>query len=211
MWSGDTFVDFDHSLHNAIARIREALDDSAENPRYIETLPRRGYRFVGQVERHRCASVEIAGAPHSREPRNIEPSPCSRWKIFPETLAQDYFADGMTETLITTLAKISSLRVISRTSAMQYKGVRKALPVIAHELNVDAVIEGSVLRDGQRVRITAQLIHAPTDQHLWAESYERDFQRHPLAAKRDRTPCCRRSPHHSHARGKSSPRHRTSG
>ncbi|MGB7621134.1 MAG: protein kinase [Terriglobia bacterium] len=90
--------------------------------------------------------------------------------------AHDYFADGMTEALITDLAKIKALRVISRTSAMQYKGVRKPVPQIARELNVDAVIEGSVLRSGDRVRITAQLIHAVTDQHLWAESYERDFR-----------------------------------
>jgi TolB-like protein len=88
----------------------------------------------------------------------------------------DYFADGMTEALITSLAKIKALRVISRTSAMQYKRVRKSLPQIARELNVDAVIEGSVLRSGDRVRIAAQLIHAMSDQHLWAESYERDFR-----------------------------------
>ncbi|HEX2713155.1 MAG TPA: serine/threonine-protein kinase, partial [Candidatus Acidoferrales bacterium] len=90
--------------------------------------------------------------------------------------ARDYLADGMTEALITDLAKIKALRVISRTSAMQYKGVRRPLPEIARELNVDAVVEGSVLRSGGRVRITAQLIHAATDQHLWAESYERDFR-----------------------------------
>jgi len=89
---------------------------------------------------------------------------------------RDYFADGMTEALITDLAKIKALRVISRTSAMQYKGVRKPLPEIARELNVDAVVEGSVLRSGGRVRITAQLIYAATDQHLWAESYERDLR-----------------------------------
>ncbi len=89
---------------------------------------------------------------------------------------QDYFADGMTEELITTLSKISALRVISRTSVMTYKGARKALPQIARELKVDAVIEGSVLRSGNRVRITAQLIRAATDQHLWAESYEQDLR-----------------------------------
>ena len=89
---------------------------------------------------------------------------------------RDYFADGMTEALITDLAKIKALKVISRTSIMQYKGVRKPLPQIARELNVDAIVEGSVLRSGDRVRITAQLIHAGTDQHLWAESYERDLR-----------------------------------
>ncbi|WP_263366681.1 protein kinase domain-containing protein [Edaphobacter bradus] len=88
---------------------------------------------------------------------------------------QEYFADGMTDALITDLSKIGSLRVISRTSAMQYKGAHKTLPEIAKELNVDAIVEGSVMRSGNRVRITAQLIHAPTDQHMWAETYERDL------------------------------------
>jgi len=88
---------------------------------------------------------------------------------------QEYFADGMTEELITNLAKISALKVISRTSMMQYKGSKKPLPQIAKELNVDAVIEGTVLREGGQVRITAQLIQAATDQHLWAESYQREM------------------------------------
>jgi len=89
---------------------------------------------------------------------------------------QEYFADGMTEELITNLGKISALRVISRTSGMQYKGTKKTLPTIAGELNVDAVVEGSVLRSGNRVRITAQLIQAKAERHLWAESYERDLR-----------------------------------
>ena len=89
---------------------------------------------------------------------------------------QEYFADGMTEALITDLAQIRALRVISRTSAMQYKGAKKALLEVARELNVDAVVEGSVLRSGDRVRISAQLIHAATDHHLWAKSYERDLR-----------------------------------
>jgi TolB-like protein/DNA-binding winged helix-turn-helix (wHTH) protein/Tfp pilus assembly protein PilF len=89
---------------------------------------------------------------------------------------QDYFADGITEAVIADLAKIRALRVISRTSAMQYKGMKKSLPEIARELHVDAIVEGSVLRSGERVRITAQLIHAATDRHLWGESYERDLR-----------------------------------
>jgi len=89
---------------------------------------------------------------------------------------QQYFADGMTEALITDLAKIGALRVISRTSMMHYKGTKKTVPEIARDLNVDAVVEGSVQRSGDRVRITAQLIHAPRDKHLWAESYERDLR-----------------------------------
>jgi TolB-like protein len=90
--------------------------------------------------------------------------------------AQEYFADGMTEELTADLSKIGAVRVISRTSAMRYKGSDKALPEIARELNVDGIIEGSVERSAERVRITAQLIHAPTDTHLWAESYERDLR-----------------------------------
>src|SRR5215472_1537029 len=177
LWPEDTFVDFDHSLHNAIARIREVLGDSADKPRYIETLPRRGYRFIGKVDGP-ASNATPSPAERSSTPdiRRIEAIAVLPLENLSGDSAQDYFADGMTETLITTLAKIGALRVISRTSAMQYKGARKSLPVIARELNVDAVIEGSVLRDGQRVRITAQLIHASSDQHLWAESYERDFR-----------------------------------
>jgi len=177
LWSDDTFVDFDHSLHNAIARIREILGDSADNPRYIETLPRRGYRFVARVDR---IAAEVTALPIGRASTGESPKIHAIAVLPLENLsadpAQDYFADGMTEALITSLAKIGALRVISRTSAMQYKGLRRSLPAIARELNVDAVIEGSVLRDGQRVRITTQLIHASSDQHLWAESYERDFR-----------------------------------
>jgi eukaryotic-like serine/threonine-protein kinase len=89
---------------------------------------------------------------------------------------QEYFADGMTEELIADLSRIGALRVISRTSAMHYKGTNKTVPQIARELNVDAVIEGSVRRSGNRVRITAQLVHAPTDKHLWAQSYESELK-----------------------------------
>src|SRR5215472_4580276 len=177
LWSEDTFVDFDHSLHNAIARIREVLGDSAEKPRYIETLPRRGYRFIGKVDGAAWdVTTSTAGRSSVPDVRRINAIAVLPLENLSGDSAQDYFADGMTESLITSLAQISALRVISRTSAMQYKGARKSLPQIARELNVDAVIEGSVLRDGQRVRITAQLIHASTDQHLWAESYERDFR-----------------------------------
>src|SRR6202030_2538463 len=90
--------------------------------------------------------------------------------------SQSYFADGMTDELITDLAQISALRVISRTSVMVYKGARKPLPQIARELNVDAVVEGTVLRSGDQVRITAQLIEATTDKHLWSHSYEGELR-----------------------------------
>jgi TolB-like protein/DNA-binding winged helix-turn-helix (wHTH) protein/Flp pilus assembly protein TadD len=216
IWPADTFVDFDHSLHNAIARLRETLGDSAETPRYIETLPRRGYRFIAPVEGVETQAPERS-APNERAsegPANVRQSKTrvalaltllilaatgsALWvvravsrpasaaprlrsiAVLPlENLSgdpsQEYFADGMTEDLITDLAKVSALRVISRTSVMRYKGTKKSLPEIAKELNVDGIVEGSVMRSGNRVRITAQLLHAPTDKHLWAEAYERDL------------------------------------
>jgi TolB-like protein/DNA-binding winged helix-turn-helix (wHTH) protein len=216
LWTADTFVDFDHSLHNAIARLREVLGDSAEAPRYIETLPRRGYRFIAPV-----SAAEPPPPPRSAQPVKpveirVDPRPVNsrrfltttiltllvvgitvwlvRTRIYATTAAprvtsiavlplanlsgnpsEEFFVDGMTDQLITDLAKVGSLRVISRTSVMQYKSAKKALPEIARELNVDAVVEGSVVRSGQRVRVTAQLIQASADRHLWAETYDRDL------------------------------------
>jgi TolB-like protein/DNA-binding winged helix-turn-helix (wHTH) protein/Flp pilus assembly protein TadD len=216
VWPVETFVDFDHSLHNAVARIREVLGDSAGTPRYIETLPRRGYRFIGTVERLGIEeplpsaaaepSLEAPVAPERSNSRTIlfaallltvvistvlvlvsnlahrsvaTPSVRSIAVLpldnFSGDPAQEYFVDGMTDELITDLAKIGSLRVISRTSVMRYKGTKKSLPEITRELNVDGIIEGSVTRFGQRVRIQAQLLYGPTDKHLWAETYDRDL------------------------------------
>jgi len=125
--------------------------------------------------------LNVAGLRDRLQRREATPSKIESLAVLPlENLtgdpAQEYFVDGMTEALIADLGQIEALRVISRTSVMQYKGVKKPLPQIAHELNVDAVIEGSVLRSGDRVRITAQLIQATTDRHLWAQSYERDLR-----------------------------------
>lgn len=215
IWTADTFVDFDHGLHNAIARIRDVLGDSAETPRYIETLPRCGYRFIGTVEDlHTPRPAEepvvpatqpvIQAIPPKRKPTLVLilcvliMLPFAAWmvrryahaKVAVQPIhsiavlplanlsgdpSEEFFADGMTDQLITDLAKIGSLRVISRTSVLQYKGAKKALPEIARELNVDAIVEGSVVRSGQRVRVTAQLVQAPSDQHLWAETYDRDL------------------------------------
>src|SRR2546429_2628125 len=161
IWPSDTFVDFDHGINNAIKRLREALGDSAETPRFVETLARRGYRFVGKIERDEPRMRSLAVLPLE----NLSHDP-----------QQEYFAEGLTEALITTLAKIGELRVVSRTSIMLYKGVRKPLREIARELEVDAIVEGTVLRVGDRVRITAQLIDAAKEAHLWAESYERDLR-----------------------------------
>lgn len=166
LWPADTtFVDFDHGLNNAINRLREALGDSADHPRYVETAPRRGYRFIAPLDYEREVSAPLRIQSLAVLPlENLTGDP-----------SQEYFVDGMTDALITNLAQISALRVISRTSAMQYKGVRKPLPEIARELNVDAVVEGAVARTGDRVRITAQLVDAPNDRHVWAEEYEREL------------------------------------
>jgi TolB-like protein/Tfp pilus assembly protein PilF len=161
VWPSDTFVDFDHGINNAIKRLREALGDTAETPRFIETLPRRGYRFIAELE--------------SKEKRipSLVVLPLENLSHDPE---QQYFADGLTEALITSLAKISALRVVSRTTAMHYKNTRQPLPLIARELGVEIVVEGTVLRSGDRVRISVQLIEAQTDTHLWAESYDHELQ-----------------------------------
>jgi TolB-like protein/Tfp pilus assembly protein PilF len=188
-----------------VGKLREALGDSAETPRFVETLPRRGYRFVYPVEkpgapfhpprpwlrpRWIVALVFLAlavglvglnlgglrdrllGRPAPGEITSIAVLPLANLSGDPE---EDYFADGMTEALITELGQISALRVISRQSVMQYKGIDKPLPEIARELDVDAVVEGSALREGDQVRITAQLIRADPERHLWAQSYERDL------------------------------------
>jgi TolB-like protein/DNA-binding winged helix-turn-helix (wHTH) protein len=219
VWPADTFVDFDHGLYNAIKRLREALGDIAEAPRFIETIPRRGYRFIGVVNGNGNAPIGSAEiAPPLDNPSISRRSlrlgiaigavgivmllavialmPTDSWRIrwfngsVPEIRSvavlplqnlsgdssQDYFADGMTEELITELSQVSALKVISRTSVMRYKGSSRPLPQIARELGVECIITGSVLRSGNRVRTTAQLIYAPQDKNIWAQSYERDIQ-----------------------------------
>jgi TolB-like protein/DNA-binding winged helix-turn-helix (wHTH) protein len=240
LWPSDTFVDFDHGLNNAVMKLREVLGDSSEHPRFIETLPRRGYRFIAPVESKNAVSNVLAPAQafagrlaptqtvvaeplpknsgllqkviegqrqgHFALPRIAalvaavlagsalisgitvhyvrgvnaskgKASPSTSLVVLPlENLSgdkeQDYFADGMTDDLIANLAKIRSLRVISRSTAMAYKGTHKPLPQIASELNADAVVEGTVMRVGNRVRITAELVQVSTDRHLWADTYE---------------------------------------
>jgi len=219
LWDAKTFVDFEHSLSTAINKIREVLGDSAENPRFVETLPRRGYRFIAPVAsiqpdnerpaiiRHsdpvessnRASSIwhrpwirVVAGVAAAfaialiawgvgrrwvgtREShpsiRSLAVLPLANLSKDPE---QEFFADGMTDELITNLAKSSGLRVISRTSVMRYRNTQKPVTEIGKELGADALIEGTVLRSGNSVRITVQLIDASTDRHLWAEEYQRD-------------------------------------
>jgi TolB-like protein len=169
IWPKGTFVDYELALKKAVNRIREVLGDSAESPRFIETIPRHGYRFIGTIEHSAPRFPSLAVLPLE----NLSHDP-----------EQEYFAEGLTEALTTTLAKIGDLRVVSRISAMLYKGARKSLPEIARELEVDMIVEGSVLRVGRRVRITARLIDAKAEAHLWAESYERDL-RNVLALQSD--------------------------
>jgi TolB-like protein/Tfp pilus assembly protein PilF len=161
LWPSNSYVDFDQGLNRSINKLRETLGDSAENPIFIETLAKRGYRFIGAL------------GTEARQIRSLLVLPLENLSRDPE---QEYFADGLTEALITYLAKVSALRVISRTTAMVYKGVRKPLPEIARELNVEGIVEGTVARSEGRVRISAQLVHAPSDTHLWAEIYDRDLR-----------------------------------
>ena len=230
LWGKEVFVDTEHGINTAIRKIRQALRDDPEQPRFIQTVSGKGYRFVAgeNGNRRSAASSETPTEIPEREPlpsgsdvpdrglvAAVMPAVQSnraklaiviaicvvaipifilRDLIFHSRQAalihsiavlplnnlsggpgQEYFADGMTDELITALAKNHSLRVVSRTSAMQYKGVNRPLPDIARELNVDGILEGSIERTASRVHMTVQLIYAPTDSHVWAESYDRDL------------------------------------
>ncbi|HXH48488.1 MAG TPA: winged helix-turn-helix domain-containing protein [Terriglobia bacterium] len=206
LWPADTFVDFEQGLNRAINKLREALDDDANNPRFVETLTRRGYRFIAPVEAGKdswarrsgaigiiglgagvivailgvLVALNIAGLRHrlvglwSGTPKihSIAVLPVEDLSGDPE---QEYFADGMTDELIMELSKISTLQVIGRTSTMVYKGSKKPVRQIARELNVDAVIEASVLRSGDRVRINARLVDGSTQRVLWEQTSERNL------------------------------------
>jgi len=247
IWGSDTFVDFEHGLNFAIKRIRDALGDDAESPRYVQTLPRRGYRFIAPVQlldpvvpgralpddRDRKASQpgeqsETGVSPKVGQVASGQGDQSSVWQIFRpasailialsflivaldpadilqrslamflnrtgpmppriESIAilplenlsgdpeQEYFADGLTDTLITNLGQVLTMRVISRASVLRYKRGTTPLPEIVRELNVDAVVEGTVVRAGNKVRISVQLLDARNDHHLWAETYERNLE-----------------------------------
>lgn len=221
LWPSDIFVDFDHGLNNAIARIREVLDDSSGAPRYIETIPKRGYRFIASVDL-RPATIpqpdptllEISPAPAPAVEKKTSPKwrsqalaaivvvamlaivfvyyraitarktnepPIKSLAVLPLTnlsgdRTQDYLADGMTEELIGRLSGIRDLRVTSHTSVLRFKDTRLPLSEIANTLKVDAIVEGSVMREGSRVRVHAQLIRATTDQHIWSETFDRELR-----------------------------------
>jgi TolB-like protein/DNA-binding winged helix-turn-helix (wHTH) protein/Flp pilus assembly protein TadD len=222
IWGKGVFLDTDNSINGGIRKIRQALNDDPENPRFIQTVTGRGYRFIAplmETEPETPAGAPLAVVQPVPAEKTLEPAPNLGRKLRPAlTLAismiviallalwmvplfshraaatspirsiavlpldnlsgdssQDYFADAMTDELITDLAKVGALRVTSRTTVTLYRHTHKTLPEIARELNVDGIVEGSVVRSGQRVRITAQLIHASADQHIWAETYERDL------------------------------------
>lgn len=166
IWDKGTFVDFEQGLNFCIRQIRSALDEDPGKPRFLQTLPRRGYRFVAKV-------AQTGPSSGNRAIGSIAVLPLKNLSGSPD---EDYFAEGLTEELITELSKLSDLRVISRTSAMHYKDSQKTLPEIARELKVEAVVEGAAMRSGEQVRITAQLIEVATDAHIWAESYHRELR-----------------------------------
>jgi TolB-like protein len=157
IWIADTFVNFDCGLNKAVNRLRQALGDFADTPKFIETLPRRGYRFTAPVEQGIGSLAVLPLDNLSGDPN------------------QEYWADGMTDELITHVAKIRDLRVISRTSAMRFKNTTLPLREIARQLGVGALIRGSVMVSDRKVRIRAQLIDPFTDDHLWVDSYEREL------------------------------------
>jgi TolB-like protein/DNA-binding winged helix-turn-helix (wHTH) protein/Tfp pilus assembly protein PilF len=237
LWPNDAFGEFDDGLNTAINKVRAALDDSADNPRFVETVPRRGYRFIAPVE----VLPELASEPSGRHPTSAQPpaapigtgeprpsvNPDPKAPLIPERTrrastarigtgvavlalvvavgafawrrgherrvsaeaarihsiavlpfdnfsadaSQSYLADGMTEELITDLGELGSLRVTSRASVMRYRGAPKPVQQIRDELGVDAVVEGSVVRSGNNIRVDARLVDTADDRQIWAQSF----------------------------------------
>lgn len=217
MWPSDTFVHFDHGLNKAINKLREALGDNADNPRFIETLPRRGYRFLVPVMHlDEPSSIAEADTPADQEAKAdarrrfplkvwlalglFVAGAGVAWYLWPGGAArphvsssklmlvvlpfsnlegdpeQDYFCDGMTEEMILQLSRLrpDKLGVIARTSAIQYRKTPKRADEIGRELGVQYILEGTIRRTGNRVRITAQLVQVADQTYLWAETYERE-------------------------------------
>jgi len=168
LWPSDTFVDFEHGLYNAIKRVREALGDSAENPRFIETLSKRGYRFIGTIDLSESAPAAWVAAVES-----IAVLPFINMSSDRE---DEYFADGVTEEIINALAQIQQLRVVARSSAFSFKGKHVDLRSMGKQLNVTRILEGSVRRAENHLRITVQLIDVQNGYHLWSERYDRDLK-----------------------------------
>lgn len=224
LWPAGTYVDFEHSLNAAVKRLRQALGDSANSPRFIETLARSGYRFIAPVSEGMDVFEEPAGQKPADQPHPAaQAQKTPRWLPFvalPRIMAgvlllivvagvviglrerrpthtgfdpvrslavlplanlsgdpeEEYFVEGMADSLRQHLEAISALRVISRTSSMYYRESSKPLPEIARQLNADAVVEGSVLRSGNRVRINVELVRTASDTRVWGGSYDRDLK-----------------------------------
>ncbi len=180
LWPAGTFVDFEHSLNAAVKRLRAALGDDADNPRFVETLHKRGYRFIAAVQTESGQAVRNLHVvrPSAATPRTgiadlrLAILPFANLSGDP---AQEYFSDGLTEEMITQVGRLCAgrLGVIARTSSMLFKRSTKSASDIGRELGVDYLLEGSVRREGDRVRITAQLIQAHSEVHLWAQTYDR--------------------------------------
>lgn len=196
LWPGQEFVEFENGLNNAIGRLREALGDTAESPRFVETIPRHGYRFLAEVSptlpkpRSRIprgwmigtavvlAAVVLAGLFlwHNRaQAQPIRSVAVLPFRDLGSGAQNDYFAAGMTDAVTTDLAEASDLKVVSETSVARFKNTKQTIPEIARALGVDGIVEGAVLQEGDKVRITVQLIRAGTDRHIWADSYERQL------------------------------------
>ena len=163
LWPEHVFVDFDSNLNTAIARLREALNDSAEHPRFIETLPKRGYRFIASVLKPAAPKARLLVLPFA----NLSGDP-----------AQEYFSDAVTEEIISRLAGLAPehLAVIARTTAMHYRGGQKDIAQIGGELAVEYVVEGSVRRADDRIAASVQLIQVKDQTHLWTNKYDADWR-----------------------------------
>jgi len=224
LWGKDVFLDVDHSINVAVRKVRAALRDNPERPRFVETVVGKGYRFAASVIcNNGDADLQVQPLPQPAQPasgsarlttenrtvstrlkvllggavvlaifmialglnrgggKGVKPPPIRSLAVLPlKNLSgdptQEYLADGMTESLIGRLSGIHDLRVISRTSVMHFKDTQTSVPEIAKALQVDAIFEGSVIREGSRIRVHAQLIRGATDEHFWSETYDRDLQ-----------------------------------
>ena len=168
LWPADTFVDFDRGINKAINRIREALGDDAGSPRFVETLPRRGYRFLATIE---SPLASCSPQPGVRQP-SIAVLPFSNLSADREN---EYFGDGLAEEIINALGQIPRLKVTARTSAFAFRGKEADIRGIAQSLGVSNILEGTVRREGGRIRVTAQLVNAEDGCHLWSDRYDREL------------------------------------
>jgi len=223
LWGKDVFLDVDHSINVAVRKVRAALRDNPERPRFVETVVGKGYRFAASVIcNNGDADLQVQPLPQPAQPasgsarlttenrtvstrlkvllggavvlaifmialglnrgggKGVKPPPIRSLAVLPlknlsGDTTQEYLADGMTESLIGRLSGIHDLRVISRTSVMHFKDTQTSVPEIAKALQVDAIVEGSVIREGSRIRVHAQLIRGATDEHFWSETYDRDL------------------------------------